>query len=338
MVPPQNHFFHARYFPLFWIFILLPQSLWANSTSGIFFSEYIEGSSNNKALEIYNATQTAIDLSSQNYMIRVSFNGASHTRDISLNGKIEQGGVFVIVDDDADLKILEKADQLVTGSLFNGNDAIILFQGGITGQIMDVIGQVGIDPGREWGSGNQSTKDNTLRRKANICHGTPIVNAPFDPSQQWNGFSLDQFDDLGSHASQCMPLASEEISPQSSSFEERSMKPECEGQPATIYVSSQGTIVGGDFHGEPYEMSLEGTNAKDVIVGTAQNDYIFARQGNDVVCGGAGNDLIFGQTGNDLLRGDQGKDLMFGGEGIDHCLSQSTDDFVLCETNIPDLE
>ena len=33
----------------------------------LFFSEYIEGSSNNKALEIYNGTGSAVDLAAGNY-------------------------------------------------------------------------------------------------------------------------------------------------------------------------------------------------------------------------------------------------------------------------------
>ncbi|SVD21486.1 uncharacterized protein METZ01_LOCUS374340, partial [marine metagenome] len=35
----------------------------AASTDGLFFSEYIEGSSNNKALEIYNGTDVVVELS-----------------------------------------------------------------------------------------------------------------------------------------------------------------------------------------------------------------------------------------------------------------------------------
>ena len=39
----------------------------------LFFSEYIEGSSNNKALEIYNGTGSEINL--ENYRINQSVNG-----------------------------------------------------------------------------------------------------------------------------------------------------------------------------------------------------------------------------------------------------------------------
>ena len=43
--------------------------------SELFFSEYIEGSSNNKALEIYNGTGAAIDLGTAGYNVQMFFNG-----------------------------------------------------------------------------------------------------------------------------------------------------------------------------------------------------------------------------------------------------------------------
>jgi predicted extracellular nuclease len=43
----------------------------------LFFSEYIEGSSNNKALEIYNNTGAAIDLAEAGYVVQLYFNGST---------------------------------------------------------------------------------------------------------------------------------------------------------------------------------------------------------------------------------------------------------------------
>ncbi|HSE98588.1 MAG TPA: hypothetical protein VLD57_10015, partial [Blastocatellia bacterium] len=65
---------------------------------------------------------------------------------------------------------------------------------------IDVIGQIGFDPGTEWGSGLTSTADNTLRRKASISAGDPNGSDPFDPSVEWDGFATDTFDGLGSHS------------------------------------------------------------------------------------------------------------------------------------------
>ena len=65
--------------------------------------------------------------------------------------------------------------------------------------MIDVIGQVGFDPGTEWGTGLTSTQDNTLRRKAAVTDGDPIGSDVFDPAVQWDGFATDTFDGLGSH-------------------------------------------------------------------------------------------------------------------------------------------
>ena len=45
------------------------------ASNDLFFSEYVEGSSNNKALEIYNGTGAPIDLGTAGYSVRMFFNG-----------------------------------------------------------------------------------------------------------------------------------------------------------------------------------------------------------------------------------------------------------------------
>lgn len=73
--------------------------------------------------------------------------------------------------------------------------------------VIDVIGQVGFDPGSEWGSGDTSTKDNTIRRQASVCQGDTDEADPFDPSLEWDGFAKDTFDGLGTHTVSCAPAA-----------------------------------------------------------------------------------------------------------------------------------
>ena len=57
------------------------------------------------------------------------------------------------------------------------------------------LGQVGVDPGTQWGSGNASTADNTLRRQSAICEGDTVTNDAFTPSTEWDGFATDTFFD-----------------------------------------------------------------------------------------------------------------------------------------------
>ena len=67
-----------------------------------------------------------------------------------------------------------------------------------SGVAIDIIGQIGFDPGTEWGTGLTSTRDNTLRRKSTVATGDTDGTDPFDPSVEWDGFATDTFDGLGS--------------------------------------------------------------------------------------------------------------------------------------------
>lgn len=166
----------------------------------LFISEYIEGSSNNKALEFYNGTGAAIDLAAEQYVVQMYFNGNTTAgTTINLTGTIAPGDVFVLANASANTTILAEADQTNSTTWYNGDDAIVLRKGGATGTIVDSIGQVGVDPGSEWGSGLTSTGDNTLRRKSTIAAGDTNPSDAFNPSAEWDGFAQDTFDGLGSH-------------------------------------------------------------------------------------------------------------------------------------------
>jgi hypothetical protein len=113
--------------------------------------------------------------------------------------------------------------------------------------------------------------------------------------------------------------------------------PTCEGFSATIYVNSQGRIVGGPNNGQTYQGLLNGTNGVDVIVGTTSGDEINGNGGNDRICsgggsddveGGEGDDRIFGGNGNDELEGDAGNDRISGQEGTDKMFGEDGSDLL----------
>ena len=163
----------------------------------LFFSEYIEGSSNNKALEIYNGTGSAVDLAAGGYSVQMFFNGGSTAGlTVNLTGTVASGDVHVIAQSSANPAILAQADQTNGAGWFNGDDAVVLRKGTTA---LDVIGQIGFDPGTEWGSGLASTADNTLRRKAGIEAGDPNGSDVFTPTTEWDGFTTDTFQALGAH-------------------------------------------------------------------------------------------------------------------------------------------
>ncbi len=166
-------------------------------TSELFFSEYIEGSSYSKALEIFNGTGAPVDLAAGGYNIEIYFNGSTSAGvTIGLTGTVADGDVYVVADDGAVGAVLAETDQTSTSNFFNGDDAVVLSKGGV---IIDVIGQIGVDPGSEWGSGDTSTENNTLRRMSSVVAGDTDGSDAFDPALEWVGYSQDTFDGLGSH-------------------------------------------------------------------------------------------------------------------------------------------
>jgi predicted extracellular nuclease len=161
----------------------------------LFISEYVEGSSNNKAIEIFNGTGSAVNLATDPYALQMFFNGsATPGLTITLTGTVASGDVYVVAQATAAAAILAQADQTNGSGWFNGDDAVALVKGGT---VIDAIGQVGFDPGTEWGAGLTSTMDNTLRRKAAIEAGDTDPTNVFDPAVEWDGFASDTFDGLG---------------------------------------------------------------------------------------------------------------------------------------------
>jgi len=167
-------------------------------TGELFFSEYVEGSSNNKAIEIFNGTGADVPLTG--YSIDIYSNGRTGTPSTTRNlaGTIANGDVFVGAHSSADLVILAVADETLGSGVyaFNGNDALVLRKGAT---VLDSIGQVGNDPGTEWGTGLTSTADNTLRRKPTVLAGDTDTTNAFNPADEWDGYAQNTFAGLGSH-------------------------------------------------------------------------------------------------------------------------------------------
>ena len=168
----------------------------------LFFSEYIEGSSYNKAVEIYNPTSSPIDLSI--YSLKKGTNGADFSTLFELKGTLYPGEVYVIAHAQAVDDIINVADTIDSGGKivnFNGNDAIGLFKNDV---LIDVIGKTDGDPGDGWPVAgiNNATKDHTLVRKNNVVAGNTNweVSAGTDAaSSEWVVYGMDEFSYLGWH-------------------------------------------------------------------------------------------------------------------------------------------
>jgi len=180
----------------------------AAAITDLFISEYIEGGSSNKAIEIFNGTGTAVDLSQ--YSIELYSNGASSpTASTALSGTLADGDVFVIANASAVSGILDLADMTSSVINFNGDDAFALRKGTA---FIDVIGQIGLDPvAGYWGSGDVTTVNDTLVRQSDVCTGDTDGSDAFDPTSEWDGYAQDTFDYLGSHTCDCYIVSVEPV-------------------------------------------------------------------------------------------------------------------------------
>ncbi len=161
---------------------------------GVFFSEYIEGSSSNKAFEVYNNTGSSIDLT--DYVI-YRFNNGSTTATDSLfpQGTLTFGSVWVIGNPAANVTIQALSDTLHSITFYNGDDALIIRQIS-TGDTLDIIGEVGVDPGSGWTVGTGATNNFTLVRQQPITEGETDWSIGVS---QWDVFPIDMTDSLGTH-------------------------------------------------------------------------------------------------------------------------------------------
>ncbi len=165
----------------------------------LFFSEYVEGSSFNRALELYNPTSGALQLS--DYELRFYPDGTTALppyRRVTLSGTIPAEGTFVLTASGAGTAISNKSDLVVSqlDSLVTGNDAIILFNTN-TGDTLDIFGNVGQNPGGgSWAVGTGSTQNHTLVRKDYMNQGEIIWSQSV---KQWEVYSQDFTDSLGTH-------------------------------------------------------------------------------------------------------------------------------------------
>ena len=149
-------------------------------------TEYVEGSSTYKALEI-----TALaDSSLEGCRIAVYFNGGTTPSGSELEGALLRGQSYVLCSS-ALSEIISSCDGSA-GLTFNGDDALAL---SCAGQVLDVIGEIGVDPGDSWGAG--ATLDHTLRRRCEVLSGRTAGTAPFAIDAEWLTLGADTFSDLG---------------------------------------------------------------------------------------------------------------------------------------------
>ncbi|MBL7980957.1 MAG: lamin tail domain-containing protein, partial [Flavobacteriales bacterium] len=177
----------------------LPSFAVENFGQDLFFSEYIEGSSSNKYIEIYNPTGAAIDLS--DYQLRLYSNGsptASATN--TLSGTLASGATVVYRNNAANIAGTS-GYQVLSAVNWNGDDAIGLWKISASANV-DIFGEIGVDPGTAWIVSGTTTLDRTLVRNSSVTGGNTVNGAGFPTlGTQWTMFPLDNVANLGTHTS-----------------------------------------------------------------------------------------------------------------------------------------
>lgn len=143
------------------------------SESDLFISEYAEGASFNKYLELYNPTDETIDLSNytlamKNYSGSSDYSKPSGEKKIVLSGSLAPKTTIVYKHSDATLEVpsaVELSDDVMN---FNGNDPILLYKNDV---IIDRLG--------DETTGEVFGVDVTLRRKTSVTG----PSATYDPNQ-----------------------------------------------------------------------------------------------------------------------------------------------------------
>ena len=150
--------------------------------SELIISEYGEGNSQNKYIEIFNGTGAAVDLTASGYVLRNYANGAtSPNATLNLSGTLNDGETLVVCQPSIDMSFNSQCTIKNAVIGFNGNDAFSLARNNVN---IDVVGSIGMTdfPGTATGAGwtvcgvVNATTDHILNRK-------PQVTAP---NLDWN--------------------------------------------------------------------------------------------------------------------------------------------------------
>ena len=219
----------------------------------LIISEYLEGTSNNKCIELFNTTGADINLSG--YSLRRYSNGTSNPTTIALSGTITSCGTHVICNSSSEAALLAITNQ-TSGSLsHNGDDAYDLFDGS---SVIDVFGDIGCDPGSEWtAAGTNGTKDNSYIRNTSICVGVSDPTGACSSSSfttlatEWTSTnSNNDYSDLGSHTTTCPACSAPTITITTGTVTGNPFTVDCAGttDAGTIDFTSIGTFIGGNIY------------------------------------------------------------------------------------------
>ncbi len=166
----------------------------------LIFSEYIEGSSSNKAVEIYNLDENSVNLGDYKVVRASNGGGWGSGSELVLSGTLAGNDVYVITNDGAsDANITGNSDVTSDITWFNGNDALGLFLNDV---LVDVIGDPNSDANFDAAGVTGAAVNHTLVRKASVEAGNSdwaSSAGTTEENSEWIVYDIDVTSNLGSH-------------------------------------------------------------------------------------------------------------------------------------------
>ncbi|QYJ74708.1 extracellular exonuclease ExeM [Shewanella sp. FJAT-52076] len=152
------------------------------ANADVMITEYVEGSSNNKAIELYNSGDAAVDLTGYS-LVRYKDGATTPTNMVALDGQsLAAKGIKVITHPSAVITLPAGTDTMTGDLYFNGTDAVALMK---DGAIVDVVGA--IPTPKDWGL------NVTIARKTSALAAATVYN-----EADWETSAIDNFSGLGS--------------------------------------------------------------------------------------------------------------------------------------------
>ncbi len=167
----------------------------ASASAGLMITQFYEGSSFNKWIELKNTSSTTVDLSDYSLSLWSNANtenyktGGSPNNSASLSGELAAGGVFLLSHTSAALPSYATAD-VKNGSVlnFNGDDSVVLSLGNYSGvgSIVDAIGFTD--------SGNEGSNTSFVRISTDAGWNTIAGSDVLDFASVWQEVSTADVD------------------------------------------------------------------------------------------------------------------------------------------------